>query len=270
MPDHDRAEHNPAMARSRPPRGAEYVVSRDAAREIDRAAIEDFGIPGIVLMENAARGLTEAALDLLHRPSDGQAGKVLIVCGSGNNGGDGYALARHLQNHGVDVLLMPLGTPRSGSDAAMNREICRKMSIIEIDPDDHETIGDDVTLFVDAIFGTGLDREIVDQPRTIINWINDRRPAVLAVDVPSGLDADTGETYGVCVRATMTVTFIAMKPSFRDLSVQRLVGEVRVADIGAPHELLERHGTRLPPPPPGAVDRRREVAEVGSRSSREP
>jgi NAD(P)H-hydrate epimerase len=237
-----------------------YVLTCDAVREVDRAAIEDFSIPGIVLMENAARGLAQAAIDLIERtvPARDEAGearvpRVLIVCGSGNNGGDGFALARHLHNAGLIVAILPIGEPRSGSDAAINREICRRMNLHEVAKHERdEAFGRETDLIVDAIFGTGLDREITGPPREIIERINSRHAPVLAVDVPSGLNCDTGETLGVVVTATMTVTFVALKPAFQMLETQRVLGEVRVVDIGAPRDLIERLGTRLPARPPDA------------------
>ena len=107
-----------------------YILDRESVRAIDRAATDEYGVPGIVLMENAARGLAAETLDLLaggtSRPM------TLILCGSGNNGGDGYALARHLHNAGVQPVLAALAAPRAGSDAAVNRDICRAIGLAEI------------------------------------------------------------------------------------------------------------------------------------------
>lgn len=243
------------------------VLTRDAVREVDRAAIEDYAIPGIVLMENAARGLAEAAVDMLDRGrlrnQESVAGDeaafaalhtqpsphVLIVCGGGNNGGDGYALARHLHNAGAACTLLPISEPKPGTDSASNREICRRMKMREVAVDERASLDEEpIDLIVDAIFGTGLDREVTGTPSEMIEWINQRRVPVLAVDVPSGLDCDTGKIHGTSVRASMTVTFVALKPAFQQLDAQKLLGEVRIADIGVPRELAERHGQRLPAP----------------------
>ncbi|MCZ6835714.1 MAG: NAD(P)H-hydrate epimerase [Planctomycetota bacterium] len=208
------------------------ILSREAVREIDRRAIEDFGIPGIVLMENAAIGLADAALKMLegttHDPS-----KVLIFCGSGNNGGDGYALARHLTNSGVMVTLFPLKYPRPGSDAAINALICRKMGIAESSLE-HLEKAQEFDLVVDALFGTGLDRVVQGQSEDAISWINASGCPVLAVDVPSGLDCDTGLPLGPIVRAKTTVTFVASKPGFLKEEAKPYVGEIIVVEIGAP------------------------------------
>lgn len=224
------------MATSKAVKPARYVLDRESVRRVDRAAVEEYGVPGVVLMENAARGLAAEALAML--PG---GGAVVIVCGWGNNGGDGYALGRHLHNAGVDVTLVSLGEPKAGTDAATNREICRRMGIRAVGLDDARRLapGD---LVVDAIFGTGLDRPVTGSAAEAIEWINATGRPVLAVDVPSGLDCDTGATLGVAVRAARTVTFVAPKPAMRDPAARELVGEVVVVDIGAPVELLERFG----------------------------
>lgn len=220
------------------------LLDRQAVRALDRAAIEEYGIPGIVLMENAARGLADQAMALLERSHATAAPTVLIICGSGNNGGDGYALARHLRNRACRVLLAPIAKPRAGTDAAANRDVCRAMKIPEIkieDLDEHA----EADLLVDAIFGTGLDREVSGRPASIIRWINRSARPVLAVDIPSGLDCDTGRPLSEAVRATRTATFVGVKPGLLRLDAQPYVGEVVVAEIGAPAELLERFGRPL-------------------------
>ena len=219
--------------------GTELILDRESVRAVDRAAIEEFKIPGIVLMENAARGLAAQALRMLEGAADPPS--VLIVCGSGNNGGDGYALGRHLHNAGAEVTLATLGEPRAGTDAATNRAICRRMQL-------HEVAADAVAehlecdLVVDAIFGTGLDRPVRDAAARIIDLINASGRPVLAVDVPSGLDCDTGKPLGASVRAVCTVTFVARKPAMTIPAAKAYVGEVVVAGIGAPADLVARYG----------------------------
>ncbi|MHC4415388.1 MAG: NAD(P)H-hydrate epimerase [Planctomycetota bacterium] len=225
----------------------QYILDRASVRSVDRAAIEEYGIPGIVLMENAARGLAAAALRMLD-DAPGNPPSVLIVCGSGNNGGDGYALGRHLHNAGVAVALAALGEPKAGSDAATNLAICRKMRLPEIPVQEIPRFQCD--LIVDAIFGTGLDRPVTGTPARVMDWINASGRPVLAVDVPSGLDCDTGRPLGVTVRAARTVTFVARKPGLALPAARELVGEVVVADIGAPVELVRRFGRPVPPAAP--------------------
>jgi NAD(P)H-hydrate epimerase len=219
------------------------VFDRQGVRDVDRAAIHEYGIPGVVLMENAARGLAEQALDMLSTRADA-APLVLIICGSGNNGGDGYALARHLHKHRIEVVIAPLGEPQPQSDAGINRAICRKMRLREIAIDQLDELASStrIALIVDAIFGTGLDRPISGQAAEVIEWINAQKRPVLAADVPSGMDCNSGGVLGGAVRASRTVTFVGWKTGFFGLEAQKLLGEVFVADIGAPVELLERFG----------------------------
>ncbi len=218
----------------------EYILDRESVRAVDRAAVEEYGIPGIVLMENAARGLADHALRMLaEAPTSPPA--ALIVCGSGNNGGDGYALGRHLHNASIKTVFVKLGESRSGTDAAINREICRKMGLREVPLDDIASHAD-ADLIVDAVFGTGLDRPVTGPAAQAIEWINGASAPVLAVDVPSGLDCDTGESLGTIVRADCTVTFVAKKPGLITAAAKEYVGKVVVADIGAPIELVQRLG----------------------------
>jgi NAD(P)H-hydrate epimerase len=208
---------------------------------VDRAATEEYGIPSIVLMENAPRALSAHAMEMIDRQSDQP---VLIVCGSGNNGGDGYALARHLHNAGIEVVIVALGTPAPGTDAAINSEVCRrkKLRIVAAEPMTQWTTVHQPSLIVDAIFGTGLDRPVTGIAAAVIGWINSQSCPVLAADIPSGLDCDTGESLGCCVKATRTVSFVGVKCGFLNPAAQELLGTVVVGDIGAPAELLTRLG----------------------------
>ncbi|MHC4992031.1 MAG: NAD(P)H-hydrate epimerase [Planctomycetota bacterium] len=218
----------------------DYILDRESVRSVDRAAIEEYGIPGIVLMENAALGLTIVTLTMLDEIA-GDTPSVLIVCGGGNNGGDGYALGRHLHNAGVRVTFAALGEPKPGSDAATNRDIALKMGLPEV-PAAQAGEHFSADLIVDGIFGTGLDRPVRDTAAEVIDRINGSGRPVLAIDVPSGLDCDTGRPLGTAIRATRTVTFVGRKPAMTDPGARHFVGEVSVADIGAPVELLQRFG----------------------------
>ena len=239
------AAHN---ARHIDPQQREYILDRESVRAVDRAAIEDYGIPGIVLMENAARGLAAEALAMLQEVR-ASSPSVLIVCGSGNNGGDGYALGRHLHNAEVDPVFAALGEPKPGSDAEINRNICRKIGLREVPLDEIGTVLGEVDLIVDAIFGTGLDRPVEGAAAGLIESINATARPVLAVDVPSGLDCDTGRPLGATIRAARTVTFVAPKPAMTQPAAAEFLGKVVTADIGAPIELLKRFGRALPQAP---------------------
>jgi hydroxyethylthiazole kinase-like uncharacterized protein yjeF len=215
------------------------MLDRAASRSIDRVALEKYGLPGIVLMENAASGLLRAARHALTSRGVAISGsRVLVVCGGGNNGGDGYALARRLHNDGAAVTLAPLAAPKPGTDAAVNHAACRAMNLIVATLDDALGV-DSFDLVVDAIFGTGLDRPPDAATAEVIDRLNAARPDILAVDLPSGLDCDTGAPLGACIRATWTVTFAAMKKGFANPSSRAFTCDVIVADIGVPRELVE-------------------------------
>lgn len=234
---------------SAPPAYPVYELTVEAVRELDRRAVDDFGIPGLVLMENAARGLREHVLEML---ADARNGACVILCGPGNNGGDGFALARHLDAFGVPVTVVTLGDG-SGvrGDAAVNLGVIRRMSLSVRtaaaflgDPGSEDATPG---LVVDALFGTGLTRPPEGEAARLIRWaegVRARGGRVLSVDVPSGLDAAGGEPLGeVCVHADRTVTLAAVKPGLTRLEAQPFVGELAVADIGAPVSLLAALGT---------------------------
>jgi NAD(P)H-hydrate epimerase len=207
-------------------------------------------MPSIVLMENASRALQSAARRMLDEIA-APRGPVLILCGSGNNGGDGWALARHLHNDGVEVTVAPLGEPDAEGDAGINCRICRAMGITEIGLDQLER-QPEPALIVDALLGTGLTRTVKGRAADIIAWINDQEKPVLAVDVPSGLDCDTGRPLGIAVKAAVTVSFVGSKPGFYELPAQKHVGEVVIGDIGVPRQLVARFGRFVDDAPPSA------------------
>jgi len=217
-------------------------LSRDQVREIDRRAIEEFGVPGVVLMENAGRGAAEILMGL------GIAGPVGICCGKGNNGGDGFVIARHLHNRGHDVRVWLFARPEDlAGDAAINFQIISR-SQLPIDICAGEAV-DEAGLrgklarcewVVDALFGTGLQGPVRPPFDLVIAAINASGARVLAVDIPSGLDCDTGRPLGPTVRADHTVTFVGPKKGFVAPEAKEWLGEVHVADIGCPRVLLER------------------------------
>jgi NAD(P)H-hydrate epimerase len=223
-------------------------LTREQVREIDRRAIEDHHIPGIVLMENAARAVVDVAMEMLDDPQ----GVVSIVCGGGNNGGDGLAVARHLSNRRVPLNVCMLVEPATlKGDARTNYSINLAMQTVNMwgyftPMPGLLAPGSRVRLIIDAIFGTGLTRPPEGLFATAINQINDLRIPVLAVDVPSGLDCDTGEPLGACIRAMRTVTFVAEKAGFANPASRQFTGEVTVGDIGCPRELIEEVAKMTP------------------------
>ena len=229
----------PPISPDHPPRW----FTREAVRAVDRAAIEEFGLPGVVLMENAARALLDRALAMLRAAP----GPAVILCGPGNNGGDGYALARHLHNAGVDARVVAVKPAEElDGDAGVNARVAERMGL-PIRAASDEPIDADAALIVDALLGTGL----TSAPRGVIASLIERANAhpapVLAVDLPSGLDCDTGEPLGPCVRAAETVTFVGMKAGFANPASREFTGEITVGDIGAPRELVHELGAARPP-----------------------
>ena len=213
-------------------------------READRRAIEEIGIPGVVLMENAGRGAAQVALAMLegvHRPN------VVILAGRGNNGGDGYVIARHLANAGahVHVRLLAKFDDVKG-DAETNLRIIRNMKLdvreIDLAAGADSLAGElkDAHLIVDAMLGTGAKGEIREPFASAIEAVNASGRHVLALDIPSGLHGDTGKPLGHCVVAQRTATFAAAKQGLLEESARPYAGEINVVDIGMPRELLER------------------------------
>lgn len=210
------------------------VLNRDQVRDVDRRAIEEYGMLGLVLMENAGR----SAAELLK--SIGIAGPVVICCGKGNNGGDGFVIARHLENAGIDVHVVLCVDPASlTGDALTNLEILRRArSSIAFTPIDWKQELDQADWIVDALLGTGTQGTLREPYISAATAINDARKKVLAVDLPSGLDCDTGQPLGCCVRADHTATFVARKPGFDVPGASQWTGQVHVLDIGVPRALL--------------------------------
>ena len=212
---------------------ARPTLGRAQLRAYDRRAVEEYGLPSIVLMENAARAAAGHAKRLAG------SGRIVVVAGGGNNGGDGWAMARHLANagHAVAVLAAKPVEELSG-DARTMADVWRNMAG-EVRPATPESVAQaDAALIVDALLGTGLTSPPRPAAAALIAAMNRHPAAVLAVDVPSGLDADAGRPTGAAaVRATTTVTFVANKPGFK--SAAEWTGEVAVInDIGAPAALL--------------------------------
>ena len=217
-----------------------FVLSSEQSRSVDDAAMHRFGLSGLVLMENAARGVTHL-IQTRWRTAD----PILIVCGSGNNGGDGYAIARQLliRNRAVDVLA--LHAPRSGSDAEINRQVLERMGQPIFSAADLPRHATNAALIIDAIFGTGLDRDVTGEPAHTIAVLNECSAPILAVDISSGLDATHGRPLGIAIEAEATVTFVGPKPGLVAQDASNWVGDLLVADIGAPMELAAEFGTPI-------------------------
>ena len=218
------------------------VATAGEMRAIDRRAIEEYGVPGIVLMENAAVEVVKATELML----EGLAGrKIIIFAGKGNNGGDGFAAARHFSNQGAKVKVFLVGSlTEMQGDAAINCHIAGKMAIdiVEISGErDWDKVKISIAFadcLVDALLGTGFKGELRPAMKRLIEAVNTANKPVLAIDLPSGVDADTGQVLTTAVQATRTVTLGLPKPGVLLYPGAGFTGELLVADIGLPHCLL--------------------------------
>lgn len=217
------------------------VLSTEAMQQVDRRAIEELGIPGMVLMENAAVGVADALGERFP-----EATTVVVLCGPGNNGGDGLALARHLESRGYRYriyLLVRRSMPKG--DAGSQLAILEKAGIpvTTVGPDDSlepvltTCLAADVV--VDALFGTGLSRPLEGHFGELVVALGHRAPPILAVDLPSGLDGGRGEPPGPHLRARLTVTFAAPKVAHVLPPASEAIGELVVTDLGIPPRLVE-------------------------------
>lgn len=182
-------------------------------------------------MENAGAGAARIAAEL----AAGRPGAVLCVCGPGGNGGDAMVVARHLAIVGAAVRLARIG-PRPSGDSAIQLRICEAMGLDVAQIAEPPTIASlaESALVVDGLYGTGLTRALDGVAAAVVAAVNSAGAPVLSLDVPSGLDCDTGEPLGPCVRASATATFAAPKLGFANAASRRWTGEVRVVGIGAP------------------------------------
>lgn len=223
------------------------ILDANQMRNVDRRTIERFGVPSIVLMENAALAVVDAIAD--HYPD---ADRVAILCGLGQNGGDGFAVARHLENRRVVPVLIVVGDRAAiKGDAQTNLTVCERLGIPIYDlrtSDDVETAlahVADADLVVDAIFGTGLNRPPTGVHADVIRAIAELRIPVLAVDLPSGANASSGEPFEPCLQAEVTVTFAAPKVCHVFEPAASYCGEVIVADISIPEIAIDDEAATL-------------------------
>ena len=218
------------------------TLNRQQSQEVDRRAVSEFGMTGLVLMENAGRGLADTLCGL------GIDGPVVVCCGRGNNGGDGFVLARHLDLRRQPVRVALWAAPDALQwDAAANFAILACSSVpIEIFGGQHQhdegrlaALLDGADWIVDALLGTGSRGAPRPPLDAVIDTLNAHSARKLAVDLPSGLDCDTGVPSRHTIRAQHTCTFVAQKPGFLAPGAAAYTGEVHVLDIGAPRKLIE-------------------------------
>ncbi|SFM41483.1 NAD(P)H-hydrate dehydratase [Thermodesulforhabdus norvegica] len=224
-----------------------YLVTPSEMAEIDRITIRELGIPGVVLMENAGRGAFSFFCEIL---PDFLSRKIAVVCGRGNNAGDGFVIARLCYSAGADVRVILLTHPEVlVGDALTNFEILQKLyvPVYILDSEGKSDAWDvlrECNVVVDAIFGTGLSREVTGIYRKAIETINSMGVPVLAVDIPSGVDGSSGRIMGVAVRATATATFGLPKIGHVQWPGAENTGRLKVLDIGFPPSVIESRGLR--------------------------
>ncbi len=217
-----------------------YLVTAEMMRQIDRAAIDRHSTPTLELMENAGRGIAEQLI-LQNVIDPALYAQVIIFCGKGNNGGDGFVVGRYLHEAGIDVKILFIGTVKSLSDVArVNHQRAVECGVVvnelkninDIDPHLH------CTHFIDAIFGTGFSGAPHGLAAETIKFINDHNATTISIDLPSGLNADNGQHEGAVVRANYTYTLALPKYGLYLSPGRELAGQVEIVPIGIPDEVL--------------------------------
>lgn len=218
------------------------VATAEEIRLIDRRAIEEYGIPGAVLMENAGTGVFRTILERYKISSNA---KVVVVCGKGNNGGDGFVVARHLVNQGIRTEIVLLTEKsRVQGDARVNLDIIDRMGIPLLEAPDIENFSrvkevlSQADFILDAILGTGLTQAVTGFYKEVIELMNGLQKPIIAVDIPSGLSSDTGVVPGSCIQADMTVTFELPKRGLILYPAAEFVGQLEVIPIGIPRGII--------------------------------
>lgn len=214
------------------------IGTAEMLSKVDAHCIEQLGIPGILLMENAA-------LKVLKHLDTESYDSYTIICGSGNNGGDGFAVARQLKSLGKTIEVFMVGGGSLSADCRINHDILKAMGVpVEsiANVEDLDRFRDAIRssqVVVDAIFGTGIKRALSEPYLSVVEIVNENSRYTVAVDIPSGMMGSTGEIMGACIRADKTVTFQLYKRGFLNYSSQRYTGQVIVEPIGVPEEIIE-------------------------------
>ncbi|MBR5508662.1 MAG: NAD(P)H-hydrate epimerase [Lachnospiraceae bacterium] len=216
------------------------VATTAQMKELDRIAIEERGIPSLELMEHAAGKVAER----VHKVLDKSVTKrITVLCGTGNNGGDGIAAARILKKEGCDVRVFLVGKREKMTPDSLKNE--KRLQETELQLEDFSAEDDRILRWlqrsdciVDALFGVGLKRALAGDFLTAVQWMNQVNCPVISCDIPSGVDGDTGEILGNAVRADWTVTFSCGKPGLYQGEGAVCAGKVEIVEIGIPEELI--------------------------------
>lgn len=215
----------------------QIVLTAAQMAKVDRTTIDDVKIPGVVLMENAGQGVVREIVELLE---DAHGKTILVFCGKGNNGGDGYVIARHLHNFGAEVSVFLAGKKDAiKGDAKINLTILENMGMDVHEISSIEQIQEfhRVDLVVDALLGTGVTGPVTGFFGELIEAMNSYDAPIVAVDLPSGMETDTGAVHGACVDADLTVTMAHLKAGLLFSPAQDFAGDIVIADIGVPPEI---------------------------------
>jgi ADP-dependent NAD(P)H-hydrate dehydratase / NAD(P)H-hydrate epimerase len=231
-----------------------YLVTAEQMQEMDRQAIKSFGIPGLVLMENAARGSFEM---LKKKFGSLDTKKIAVLSGRGNNGGDGFVMARYLMEMGVNTTTFLLSSKdKVKGDAKVNLTLLEKLCLVHknsylVEIPDTNIFNDRKAgilhsdIIIDAILGTGLKSNVRGFFKNVIQMLNNSKKPVFSVDIPSGLNSDTGQPCGIAVKATATATFAFTKAGHILYPGNMYTGDLEVIDIGIPNFIAKRQDIRL-------------------------
>lgn len=211
--------------------------------EVDRAMIEDYHIELIQMMENAGRNFAELARHQMGGTVQGRS--VVVLCGSGNNGGGGMTAARHLHNWGADVTVsLTKSADEFRGVPAHQLDILKRMEISILESASFAPVP--VELILDAIIGYSLSGSPRGKAADLTRWANNQNVPILALDTPSGLDVTSGTIYDPTIRATATLTLALPKQGLLNPDVKKFVGDLYLADISVPHELYAKMSVKMP------------------------
>jgi len=249
-----------------------YLVTADEMREMDRRTIEEFALPGRVLMENAGRGAVRFFLEFF---GDERKKSVAVIAGSGNNGGDGFVMARYLHQQGVSVTVYLLAEKnRVKGDARVNLDLLDALTVPVVEITDVNALqAADAAIrhhhiWIDALLGTGLNSDVRGLFQHAIDRINELNRPVFSVDIPSGINSDTGQICGTCIHASATATFAFAKSGHLLHPGTEHTGRLRIVDIGVPPKIVEAVGAHCrlltPTDIAGRLPRRQRAAHKGT------
>lgn len=214
------------------------IGDANTTRDIDNYVVDNLNIPSIILMENAAVNFVK----ILNKNLD----NFLIICGKGNNGGDGYAIARQLLSLNKNVSIFSCETSNMSTDCKINHTICKSLGIhIETNIENLTLLLQSCSVIIDSIFGTGLDKKLNEPYEKIISLMNKANKYIISVDIPSGINSTTGEIMGTCVKADKTISFVTYKQGFLNYDILDFLGKVTIVNIGIPKTIKNKFSKKF-------------------------